>query len=236
MVMFGKFFGLKQRDKLDEESIQFLRRTLAVYSVIFIFWGLYRLLLRLPIFIEELLIKPLVYVPPALSVVEQERGARKGRLKVFGFRKSGLFLSIYFGLTLGVSFFLAVGLGGLIFSGSEVLKISQFSLLGVLHLLAVSLATAFWEQFIFSGFFLLRFWRIFKDEWLSATLTAILFTLLHLPIILLDSSFYLLLILIQLVLLFMVGFGNAILMLRTRNIMAPILSHAFWALALQIIM
>ncbi len=233
--MLRRIVEFTKRIHPDNARIELIRRTLVVYATLFILWGLYRLLLRLPLFIEEMIIKPFIFLPPALSVIEGEDRRPGKLLRAFGFHKSGIVLSIYLGLTLGVSYFLAVGLGRLVFSGREVFGILHISGYQLITVIVISIATAVWEQMIFSGFFLLRFQRVLNDEWRSVTLTAVLFTLLHLPILVLDGSFRPLFVVIQLVLIFLVGFGNAVLMLRTKNVIAPILSHAFWAVALQLV-
>jgi membrane protease YdiL (CAAX protease family) len=215
----------------SERKMLVLRRTLMVYVVIFILWGLYRLLFRFPVFIEELVFKPLVFLPPLFSVLVGEGRGWRQSWRAFGFRKKGLTLSIYYGLTLGIVYVLAARLGNLIFSKEMILYGFSVGSWRLLTVFTLSLATAFWEQIVFSGFMLLRFMRILKDEWGSAFLTSFLFTLLHLPILLLEVKPELPFILIQMLLFFLVGFGNAVLMLRTRNIVAPVLSHTFWALA-----
>lgn len=212
-------------------TIELLRRTLMVYVVIFILWGLYRLLFRFPIGIEELLFKPLVFLPPVLSVLVGEGMNVHQALSVFGLRRRGLALSIYYGLTLGVVFFLAVRLGGFVSVRAPFRFGVPVAASGVLSISLISLATAIWEQIVFSGFMLSRFQQVTHDEWGSATFTAVLFTLLHLPILLLESSVSFVSVAIELLLFFLVGFGNSVLMLRTRNIVAPVLSHTFWAMA-----
>lgn len=204
-----------------------------VYVVIFVLWGLYRLLFRFPVYIEELLFKPLVFFPPVFSILTGED--RRGRLfGSFGFQKEGLALAIYYGLTLGVVYLLAVRLGNLVFSPGTFDLGFSLPPLRLLGTLGISLVTAFWEQLVFSGFILLRLRAAFADEWLSVGGTASLFMFLHLPILVTESGGSFLVVAIQLLLFFLVGFGNAVLMLRTRNILAPILSHTFWSMALTL--
>lgn len=215
----------------NERKILVLRRTLMVYVVIFILWGLYRLLFRFPLVIEELFLKPLVFMPALISALLGEGKRRRGILRAFGFRRKRLSLSVYYGLTLGVVYVLAAGLGKLVFSKEIVVGGFSGEPWRLLNLFILSLATAFWEQTVFSGFMLLRFMQVFRDEWTSVGLVSFLFMLLHLPILWLDAGKQPIFILVQLLLFFLVGFGNAVLMLRTRNILAPILSHIFWAMA-----
>lgn len=202
-----------------------------VYAVIFVLWGLYRLLFRFPVLVEELVFKPLVFLPPVMSVLAGEDGRSGLTPGKLGFRREGLFLSIYYGLTLGVVYILAVRLGRVIFSGKSLFYAPSISHGSFFNLFLLSFFTAFWEQIVFSGFMLGRLVAVFQDEWSSAGLTALLFTGLHLPILLVDSGSGPLFVVVQLLLFFLVGFGNAVLMLRTENILAPVLSHTFWAVA-----
>lgn len=206
-----------------------------VYVVIFILWGLYRLLLRFPIVIEELFFKPIIFLPPALSMLEKEKQEGIGIAEDFGFRKSRLMFAIYFGVTLGITYFLVISMAGLVIFGWKVMTFADLTQTKLTSILLVAAATAVWEQLIFSGFMLLRFQRALNDEWKSASLTALLFSLLHFPVMWLDPRNSIPLLAIQLMLFFLVGFGNSVLMLRTRNVVAPILSHAFLATALQIL-
>lgn len=218
----------------DKWRIELMRRTLMVYVVIFVLWGLYRLLFRFPVLVEELFFKPLIFLPSLFSVLVGE-GKKLGQfLRVFGFRKKGLSISIYYGLTLGAVYVLAALLGRLVFSRDIMVHRFAIDTPRLLGVFTLSLITALWEQIVFSGFILLRFMRVLRDEWKSAFLTSLLFTFLHLPILWLEVGNQLSFVIVQLLLLSLVGFGNAVLMLRTRNILAPILSHAFWALALGI--
>jgi len=230
--MFRKIlFQIGERVGLvhPEPHIEILQKTLSVYAVIFVLWGLYRLLFRFPTVIEELIFKPLVFLPPVLSVLSGE--GKRGRMLVaaFGFRRAGLAFSIYFGLTLGIVYLLAVRLASFVPSGERlVYSVMPFSLMG---LLGISLVTAIWEQMVFSGFFLSRLYLVWQNEWLSVGMTAFMYTLLHLPILWLESHATTSFVVIQLILFFFVGMGNAILMLRTRNLVAPIISHTAWAVA-----
>lgn len=155
-------------------------------------------------------------------------------VKSLGYSRSNLLYSVYFGLTLGAVYVVAIFLGSAVISGIATFKELPLSGFEILLVVVVSLATGVWEQTVFSGFLLARFQKLFDNEWLSVSLTAFLFTLLHIPILWLDSSLKPFYIVIQLLLFTLIGFGNAVLMLRARNILAPILSHTFWALSFQI--
>jgi membrane protease YdiL (CAAX protease family) len=217
------------------EKIKILRKIFSVYAVIFVVWGVYRLLLRFPLSIEEVLIKPTIFLLPVFFVFRQEGKKFRDALSSLGYRRDNIFFTLYFGLTLGVVYVVASVLGSSVFSGVNVFENISYLEGQITPIILVSLATAVWEQTVFSGFVLQRLEKYLANEWLSVLLTALLFTLLHVPILWLDSTNQPLFIVIQLLLLTMIGFGNAVLMLRARNIFAPILSHTFWILSIQLI-
>ncbi len=238
MLGLGRIFhqiSMLVETRRQVSSVGVIRRTLGVYAVVFIVWGLYRLLLPFPLVVEEFVVKPLVYLPPLILVVRREGFKGKSIFSVFGFRSSGLFVSVYLGMSLGFAYLLVAVMGRLVFSEGAVVRPLTPSSLSLFSLTIVSLATAVWEQIVFSGFMLQRFFGVLRDEWMSSGVTAFLFMLLHLPILWLEFSSQSLFIVVQLLVLFLVGFGNSVLMLRTRNVIAPILSHAFWALSLGLL-
>lgn len=212
-----------------------MRRTLMVYVVIFVLWGLYRLLLRFPIIIEELFFKPIIFLLPALSMLERERREGEEVKEAFGFCRSRMILAVYFGLMIGLTYFLLVLMGSLLIEGWSSLDFSKITQARVMAMILVAAGTAVSEQVIFSGFFLQRFERVFKAEWKSAGMTTFLFLLLHFPVMFVNNRGSLTLISTETLLIILVGLGNSILMLRIRNVLAPILSYSFLVMALQVL-
>src|SRR3989344_8670030 len=71
---------------------------LATY--VLIVWGFYRMLFKLPEEIEELLIKPFLWLLPVAYFVNKERGG----LASLGISTKNLFPAIYLSLALGIVF------------------------------------------------------------------------------------------------------------------------------------
>lgn len=219
----------------ESSKINELRKALMVYVVVFTMWGLYRLLFRFPLELEEIVFKPLVFLPLVLSVLLGEGKRGMVLVKALGFNRKELLISVYFGLTFGVVFLLAVRLGSFVFSGYETTDFG-FLFIRFFQLAFLSFVTAVWEQVLFSGFLLRRVFKAFRDEWSSVSLVAFLFVMLHVPALLLEPEILPVFASVELALLFFVGFGNAVLMLRTKNILAPILAHSLWAVAIGMFM
>lgn len=200
-----------------------LHRGAWVYIMVLIAWGLYRLIFRLPDWIEELVLKPVMFGLPVLVVTQL---VEKKKLASLGIQWKGLWQSVYVGLLFGL--WLAVLGNALAFvreGGVElnvVIGLNQW-----VGLLLLGMSTAFWEQLLFMGFCLPRVVAMVKNELMAVGLVALMFSLLYLPLQVV-SGFALPVVLLRLVLVYSLAFGNGVLMLRYKNLAAPVLAHFAW--------
>ena len=200
-----------------------LHRVIRVYSFVFLVWGLYRLLFRLPVEIEEMVLKFLVFGAPVFYVVLK---VEKKSLESLGMVTDGLMASLYFGLLFGLWLAVFANIlrflqtGGLAMATEiTVQEFGQVAMLG--------LVTALWEELLFMGYMLPRMVKDLGSEWLGVGMVAGLFVLIHLPSMLangvgIDQ------VVVRSILLFTLGFGNGVLYLRFKNLAAPIFSHLAW--------
>ena len=201
------------------------------YILLLIIWGFYRTLFRFPDWIEELILKPLIFVVPVIVKIKAEGKNWKERLEGVGITWKNLFAALAFGLSLGV-FYLFVGRMGEFFRFGGTVGNPYGSPLGnPLLIIVLAFATAFSEELVFMGYLLPRLQKEWKDEWKSTTAVAVMFAVIHMPILIFGFRFPISLIVGQFLLIFILGFGNSILMLRLKNVAAPVLSHALWGIA-----
>jgi membrane protease YdiL (CAAX protease family) len=215
-----RFYLVKEHKRLEA-----WHRIVGVYTFIFISWGIYRLLFRFPVWLEEAGFKALVFgIPVFYMVLTRE----KQKLDSLGITITNLFESVYLGLGLGIllGFFGQVG-NFLKNSGSLELSSFGLSLENIGAFLVLAFITAWWEELFFMGYLLTRLLTLVKSEWKAAIITSVLFALIHIPARLVDQT-PISQLLLQLILLFSLGVGNSILMIRTRNLAAPIMAHALW--------
>lgn len=205
-------------------------RTKTILAFIFVFfsWGLYRFLhLSFPIWLEETVIKgaifslPLIFLPPP----------RQPLFVALGITRRNFFKSVYFGISFGMVLGLAGQLGN--FLRHQGFVFSQFGLTtgNIGAFLILSLITAFWEQLLFSGYFLSQLHEYINSETHLVFLVGFGFSLLHLPALMSNtataSQIYL-----NFLLLFSLGISCAILRLRFNNLIAPIMVHALWGVTI----
>lgn len=204
-----------------------LKHVMALFSFVFVAWGIYRYFPEiLPIWIEELVLKPLVWVLPVVWLLKKVENESWVSL---GLTKKNLRLAIYWGLGLGFVFALE-GLLANIFKYQGLSLVSfDFGPLAFLGLVLISFVTAFAEELVFRGYIFSRLAKIFKNEWLANLASSLLFALIYLPIVVFTLSYQPLAMITYLLFVFVFGFASAFVFARTGNLVASILLHVFWS-------
>lgn len=206
------------------------RHLIAVYLFIFTAWGFYRLLFRLPEPIEEVILKPLVWLTPLFYILYRE----KKSLSSIGWTSSGLTTSLIWGLGLGLIFLLE-GFG-LSYLKNHALPFAHLRLLSpdFSLLLGLSLATAVSEETVFRGFFFNRLWHTSRNELSANLISSLAWTALHVPVAIFIYKYSSNQLPIYLLLVFLFGIGSSIVFARTRNLTSSVLLHLLWALPIQL--
>ncbi len=204
--------------KLDK-----FKHTIALYAFLLVVWGFYRLLFQFPEEIEILIIKPLVWLVPTFYLVKKE----KENIQSLGVTTKNLFPTLYFAIFLG-AVFLMEGLfvnylkhGAFSFGAN----IGSIPVLGAVFL---SFATALSEEITFRGFIFTRIWQNLKSEWTANILTSVGWTLIHLPIAVLDWKLGLSELLTYSLLVMFFSLGASFIFARTRNVFASVFLHVLW--------
>lgn len=201
---------------------------LRVYMVVLLIWGFYRLLSPLPAIIEEVFLKGMVFGVPAFMVTLKKN---KWSLKKLGFTHKNILKSLIVGLGVGLLLGFISQAGQMLqygFLGDGLNKVVG----GMVGFAGLSLATAFWEQLLFSGYILQRLEEVMPDEWSLVWVVGFLFVLLHVPALLLVKEVGFVIGITQLILLFSLGMASSVLMLRTRSIYAPIMAQLCWGIVI----
>ncbi|MGA2910548.1 MAG: CPBP family intramembrane glutamic endopeptidase [Candidatus Microgenomates bacterium] len=199
-------------------------KNITIYSTyLIVVWAFYRFLFQLPDNIEELVVKPILWLVPIFIIMRKEGFG----LSSLGITFKNFFSSVYLSVALGV-IFLAEGLltnflkyGGFHFGaniGSTPLIIT----------LGLSFATAISEETAFRGYIFGRLWFVLKNELSANTITTILWTAIHIPIAFFVLNYTLPQGIIYLILTAIFGFGSAYIFARTKNITGSILLHVLW--------
>lgn len=212
-------------------SVTRLHRVVHAYALLFVFWGIYRLVIRLPSGIEETILKPLVFVGSVLWA-ERPRSAIRFFRERWGSGDSTRALLL--GTAAGVGYLVFYALGSVVSFGS--LRVgSEASHALWLSVLFPGVLTSVWEEWTFAGYFLGEFQKVFRNPWIARFVTSGLFTLSYLPVLLFWYQFTGSVIMFQILALFLLGLINAVLMGVSNNLLAPVLSHTLWGVAVVLL-
>lgn len=213
-----------------------LKSVISLYIFIFIVWGFYRFLFKLPEVVEELVLKPIVWLVPLAWVLKKGGVAAPAEaLQSVGWGGKNLFKSIYLAIGLGILFAVeGVVVNSIKYGGSfNFLQISlnEGMLMGAL---GISLITAISEETVFRGFIFSRVWQTLRQssgpwgEWKANLVTSMGWSLVHLPVTIFVFQYNFSQILIFLFLTFLFGVASAFVFARTGNVLSSVLLHVFW--------
>ncbi len=207
--------------KLKKETAIKHATILAAYLLIV--WGFYRLFFKLPEEIEELIIKPIVWLVPVFYLVKKEGG----NLSSLGITTKKLFPAIYFALSLGAVFAIeAMIINFIKYDGFNFLaNIGEKALLSSI---GISFATAFSEEISFRGYLFNRIWHALKKEWLANIITSFIWALIHVPMAIFIWKLSMDAAIAYLFLTTIFGIGSAFIFARTQNVFSSILLHVLW--------
>jgi membrane protease YdiL (CAAX protease family) len=199
-------------------------KNVTIYSVYLILvWAFYRFLFRLPDQVEELVVKPILWLTPLIWLLKKEGFG----LSSLGITSKKLFPAIYLSIGLGV-IFVGEGLltnllkyGGLNFGAN--LGTAPFT-----ASLGLSFITAFSEETSFRGYIFSRLLIVLKNELNANIIQTLLWTLIHVPIAFFVWGYTLSQGIIYLLLTAIFGLGSAFIFGRTKNIAGPVLLHVLW--------
>ena len=193
----------------------------AVYLLIV--WGFYRNILKFPDEVEEIFIKPVIWLVPVFFLVKKENK----NLASVGVTLRNFFPSVYLALGFGV-FFAVEGLlinylknNGLVF-GANIGSSSFWAAFGLSFITATS------EEIAFRGYLFSRIWMALKNEFWANILTSIFWALIHVPAAIFVWKLNFEAAITYLCLATLFGIGAAFIYARTKNIFSPVLLHVFW--------
>ena len=194
-----------------------------LFVYLFLVWGCYRLIFKLPDSVEEIIIKPIVWILPVLYLLKKE----KANLESIGITSKKLFPSIYFSLILG-SLFVFLSLVTNFFKygyfnfNANIGQDSLFTSLGISFITAIS------EEIVFRGYIFSRLWTALNNEWKANFITSILWTLIHVPITIFINKLDPLSAVVYLMLTFIFGIGSAFVYGRSKNVASSVFLHVLW--------
>lgn len=204
-------------------------KVFGVWFAIFIVWAFYRAYFVLPEWIDEVLIKPLIFAGPVLYLVlirEKKDLSEVGlsiKLKEF---MEDLFLGVILGIVFALEGLLTNYLkyGLLSFGTIEAFKAAG----GVVPFLILNLATSISEEILGRGFLFKRLYEISGKQLSAAGVSSFLFLLLHVPIMFTRLHLTGVALLVYPISILLLGIANSYMFNLRKSLVLPILIHTFW--------
>lgn len=200
------------RDKKISLTILF-----STYFLMFVLWSIYRATIHLPGLVDEIAIKPVLWIGSIKLLIDNQKSFRG----IFIFKYLNI-KSIILSLLVGIILPFGMQIIPRLLRGSRLLYLPiDTTFITVM----TSLVTATVEEIVFRGFFLQHLQRLVSDN-LANLLAAILFALIHLPIAFiqdkgLSSIFF------HINIVFLCGFVYGFMFIKTKNLVPSIMVHAF---------
>lgn len=195
---------------------------LSVY--LFLIWGFYRFLFKLPDEVEELVIKPVIWLLPVLFLLKKEK---KG-FDSIGITFKNLFPAIYYALGLGAFFVIEAVFVNFVKYGGQFDLGANIGNMSLMPALGLSLATAISEEITFRGYIFTRINGYIKNDLWSNLVTSLFWSVIHVPVTVFVWKLDLTASLTYLFLTAIFGVGSAFVFSKTKNITSSILLHVLW--------
>lgn len=195
---------------------------LSVY--LFLIWGFYRFLFKLPDEVEELVIKPVIWLLPVLFLLKKEK---KG-FDSIGVTLKNLFPAIYYALGLGAFFVIEAVFVNFVKYGGQFDLGANIGNMSLMPALGLSLATAISEEITFRGYIFTRINGYIKNDLWSNLVTSLFWSVIHVPVTVFVWKLDLTASLTYLFLTAIFGVGSAFVFSKTKNITSSILLHVLW--------
>lgn len=200
-----------------------LKHAAVLAAYLLVVWGFYRQILKLPDEIEELVVKPVLWLGPVVYLVRKE----KQGLASLGITFKNLFPAIYLALGLGVLFTAEAILINFLKNGSFDFAANVGSD-AIFAALGLSFATAISEEITFRGYLFNRVWLALGSELWANVTTSLVWTLVHVPTAIFVWKMNFVATLAYLFLAALFGIGSAFIFARTKNVASSILLHVLW--------
>lgn len=207
-----------------------IQKMLNAWAVTMIIWSLYRAYLgtSLPIWIDEFIAKPLVFLIPIYYYITQIE--KQDFLKGVDFTFKNIKKNVVFGLLIGGVFFTT----GMVVQYLKTGSLGLLPITTMLYFAIIALASSFSEEILSRGFILKRLYEDSGSVMSSVFIASFLFFFLHIPILFTNPNIYGSGLIQVMVTDLLLSFTVSLLYLQRRHIIVPILLHAFYNLSIYL--
>ncbi len=217
-----------------KKPISHTQKTLNVWAIVLILWSMYRTYFKteLPIWFDEFIAKPMIFLIPVHYFIT--RVEKKHFFENVDFTPRHLRSDFLIGLGAGLLFVIS-GLIAYYMRYQSVPHLQEvFSPSLFLYTLAVAFASSITEEILSRGFVLKRLVSESNNAISAVFLASFLFFFLHIPILFSNPDMRGMVLLQVMLTDILLSFAVSFIYLQRRNIIIPILIHAFYNLSIYL--
>lgn len=218
-----------------KEKVTETQRVLNIWAIVLIVWSFYRTKWAVPgqfEWFDEFIAKPLVFLVPVVWYIKKYEGSFS--FKSLGFETKNITKDLSFTMLIGFLFTGAALAANFFKNGS--LSFSDTLFTGqsttLLYVIVAGFATAVIEELLTRGFLLKRLYAQSNRLYYASLQTSLLFLVLHIPILFTNYKLSGPAIILFLVTDFILSMINSLIFLESGSIVAPILIHFFYNMAI----
>lgn len=212
------------------KSSSLTQKALSFWGGILIVWSLYRSYFRLPIEIDELIVKPLVFVLPIIYFIQKIEKKNPFKSLWLDLKKLPTDLLISLG------FFLILLLIYAFLATNNLLSFEIKNLHNLGKILLINFSTAFTEDTLSLGFVLKKLYEEKKNLLNSVFLSAVLYFILRIPVLFTEPSLTGQALLYTMLTSFLLSFSLGIVFLIRKSLWLPIFLHFFYLISLDLVL
>lgn len=208
----------KSNNKLSSK----LKEILSLYFVIFVLWTGYRIYFQLPEWFDEFIAKPILWLSPLFMLRKNVGNHLYKSLQI------NISYNILFGLFMGVLYFCLFTLFLSFKTGLPQYNPSHLPFGVIIMEFFIALSTGLIEEIVFRRYLLEEVLLIYNDRIIANSFIAILFTLIHLPIIVFVYKYPPAETISYLSILTITGFIYGLVYLHKKSLLASAITHGVW--------
>ena len=214
-----------------KKNISPTQKALDVWAIVLIIWAIYRANFHLPIWFDEFIAKPLIFIFPVYHYLTHIKG--KKFFNEISLYKKDLKQKTIQGLIVGIVL-LFTSLLALFFKGKNLLSLFSLPLKTIIYLTLISFAGAISEEILSRGFILKKLYQESKNTFSSVTIASVLFFFLHIPALFTNPAVSGNLLLIFIGTDFLLSLTVSFIFIAQDSLILPIFIHAFYNLAIAL--
>jgi len=219
---------------MKKQKVTPLQKALNLWAVILIVWAFYRSYLKLPVWFDEFIAKPLVFILPVFYYVRNVDKQSVCQYFCLKLKFKEIINDLFYSLGIGLVFLVTAMAATYFRSGKfaflgKVPSFEQF-----IYLLLIALATGITEEILSRGFVLRKLFEDSKKTLSSVFFASILFFFLHVPILFTNVKITGNMLIVFMTTDMLLSMVNGLLYLQRKSLIVPILIHTFYNLVIAL--